>query len=421
MWGEQKSDAGTQLWIRDDIAKKLYPDCMTYDDCINLIHKKNGVIGDELMDIPLNSTEDIVELMRNIKNLKLTSGSKPVYAFGYAGADCWVPLARLGPEMMGYVGHNYTSSWNPKTKEIRLPITEDVVKEAALLQNQLIRENVIDPESLVHTDAQCKEKILNGQYAIAVLSAVMHPQTVNNTLESEGKPFRYRPLYTHVPAREGYEILRTLPNWGASLGILKAVKAEDIPQILNWINTQFTDEYEEIRYWGPKEEGLYTDNPDGTRTFKDDRYNKKLIYHEDVQVDKSEGMDLNASQVGFFSVKFRKDTKWDPMMYNHVKKYELGPGTSRKFEKGSEHIVEGILSPPYDAWSAEYAGLDSVTKYWSSRSQWEDPFKLTLAAKSDEEFNQKWQAAIDNLNSIVDVKQMCKDMTEIARNIKLVE
>lgn len=420
MWGTVQSEYGTQLWIRDDIAKMLYPDCMDYEDCMNLLEKKGAPIGDELVDIPINSTDDLVNLMKKIKDLNLTAGNKPVYAFGYAGADCWVPFARLGPEMMGYNGHTYTSSWNPKTKEIRLPLVEDVVKEAGLLQNQLIRENVIDPESLVHTDAQCKEKILNGQYAIAVLSAIMHPPTINDTLATNGREFRYRPLYTHVPAREGYELTRTMPSWGASIGILKAVSAEDIPQILNWINTQFTDEYEEIRYWGPPEAELYTDNPDGTRYFKNDKYNRLFINHESVEFDEDEKLGLNGT-VGLFSVKFRQDTKWDPMMYNHVKQYQLTSGTGGKFSADGPYAKKGILSPPDDAWSAEYAGLESVTKYWSSRSQWEEPFKITLAAKSDEEFEQKWQAAIDNLYSIVDVDAMCKEMTEIARGIELIE
>lgn len=421
MWGTQTTSVGTSLWIRDDIAQMLYPDAKSYDELMAILEERQELIGDELMDIPINTTEDLVNLFRNIKNLNLKVGDKPVYAFGYAGADCWVPLARLGPEMMGYRGHNYTSSWNPDTKEIRLPLVEDIVKEAALLQNQLVRENVIDPESLVHTDAQCKEKVLNGQYAVVVMSSIMHPPAANATLEQNGATFRYRPLYTSVAPAKGYEQTKEMPSWGASLGILKAVSAEDLPQILNWINTQFTDEYEEIRYWGPKEAGLYTDNSDGTRTFKNDKYNQKFIYHKDVTLEPEEETDLNASQVGLFSVKFRQETKWDPMMYNHIKEYQLVPETGGKFKKGSKYITEGILSPPANAWAAEYAGLDSVTKYWSNRSQWEEPLKVALAAKSDEEFEQKWQEAIDNLYSIVDVDQMCKEMTEIARNVKLIE
>lgn len=420
VWGTTNTSVSSYLWIRDDIAKMLYPDCMTYDEAVALLKEKGAPLGDELMDIPINTTDDLVTLMRKIKDLNLKEGNKPVYAFGYAGADCWVPLARLGPAMFGYNSHSYTASWNPETKKVRVPLVEPIVKEAALLQNQLLREGVIEPESLMHTDSQCKEKILNGQYAIAVLSAIMHPPTVNSTLEQNGKSFRYRPLLTNVQPPEGYEVTRTMPNWGASVGILKAVSAEDLPQILNWLNTQFTDEYEEVRYWGPKEADLYVDNADGTRTFKNDKYNQLYIYHKSVELTPEEKLGLNGS-VGMFSVKFRKDTKWDPMVYNHVKTYQLTPGAGIKFSKDSQYATEGILSPPAEAWSAEYAGLDSVTKYWSSRSQWEEKFKLALAAKSDEEFEQQWKSAVDNLYSIVDIDKMCDEMTEIANKIELIE
>ena len=421
VWGGGAATAtSTFLWIRDDIAKMLYPDCLSYDEAVALLEEKGAPLGDELVDIPINTTDDLVTLMRKIKDLNLTEGSKPVYPFGYAGADCWVPLARFGPALLGYNSHSYTASWNPDTKEVRVPLTEPIVKEAALLQNQMIREELIEPESLMHTDSQCKEKILNGQYAIAVLSAIMHPPTVNATLQQNGKSFRYRPLITNVQPPEGYEVTRTMPNWGASVGILKAVSAEDLPQILNWLNVQFTDEYEEIRYWGPKEAGLYVDNADGTRTFKNDKYNRMFMYHEEVELQPEEKLGLNGS-VGMFSIKFRQDTKWDPMVYNHIRNYQLTPGAGIKFSEDSKYAVDAILSPPAEAWSAEYAGLESVTKYWSSRSQWEEQFKLTLASKSDEEFEQRWQAAIDNLNSIVDIDKMCEEMTEIARGIELIE
>ncbi len=58
----------------------------------------------------------------------------------------------------------------------------------------MIRDNLIDPESLVHTDAQYKEKVLNGQYAIASLSSIEHPPFINAELEKNGASFRYRPF-----------------------------------------------------------------------------------------------------------------------------------------------------------------------------------------------------------------------------------
>lgn len=415
-WGEAvPSNIGTSLWIRDDILKMIYPDAMSYEDIMKLMEEK-GTIGDELYDVPLDSTEKIVDLMRKIKNLNLKAGEKQVYAFGYAGADCWVPFARLGPDLSGYVGHNYITSWNTEKNEIEIPLTGNVIKETAKLQNQLLREKVIDPESLMHTDAQCKEKILNGQYAMAVLSAVEHPPIINSNLESSGKKFHYRPLYTKVTPQKGYGVCKNNVSWGKSLGILKTVSADDLPQILNWINTQFTDEWEEVRYWGPKEAGLYEDKADGSRLFKNEELNKKYVYKQATNINQEDCYGLNDG-CGMFYVTFKTQSKWDPMIYNHKMSYVLVPESAGKLSPESKYKVDPVIAPPFNVWDAEYANLDSVVSFWSTRSQWEDPFKLTLVAKSDEEFEKKWKEAVDNLKSVADVDQMAKDMTKIAKEL----
>lgn len=419
LWGSKETEVGRWLWIRDDIAKMLYPNCMDYNEIISLIESSDEPIGDKLMDIPINSTSDLVKLFRDIKALNLKEGNKPVYAFGYSGADCWVPYARLGANMMGYNGHNYTSTWNAKKKEITLPLTEDIVHDGALIQNQLLREGVFDKESLIHTDAQCKEKVLGGRYATVVLSAIMDVQAANDTLTKNNKPFHYRPLYVNIPAAEGYEMNRKMPTWGATVGILKAVKAEDMPQILNWLNTQFTDEYEEVRFWGPKEAGLYEERSDGKRHYTNELLDKLMFGLTTEEIPKDQLTDLGKDTIGMFSIRFKQYSARDPQIVNKLNRKNLN--TSIKFPANSKYWTEGVLAPPCDAWSAEYASLESVTKYWSTRSKWEDPFKVALSATSDEDFETKWQAAIDSLNSVVDVKAMCKEMTDIARKIELVE
>ena len=81
------------------------------------MEEKNAPIGDYLCDVPINTTEDFVNLMKKIQDLNLTVGNKKVYPFGYVGSDCWTSLALLGGEMMGYRGHFYTSSWDPVNKK----------------------------------------------------------------------------------------------------------------------------------------------------------------------------------------------------------------------------------------------------------------------------------------------------------------
>lgn len=418
-WGTPYTDVGTNIWIRDDILKKIYPDALSYDDAMKLLEEKNAPIGDELMDVCINSKEDFIDLMKKIQSLNLTAGGKTVYPFGYTGTDCWVPLAQFGAQLFGYTGHNYTSSWDTKNDEICLPILKPIVKEAAKLQNQMLRDKLIDPESLINSAAVTKEKVLAGQYAMVCLAGVGHPPNLNATIASAGKEYRYRPLFTNIPRADGYETIVSEATWTRAVGILKTVKEEDIPQILNWMNVQFTEEFEEVRYWGPKEAGLYEDHEDGTRTFKDERFNKRFIYHDTTALATEDTLGIDGT-AGILSLKFMSESKWQPMFYNKVHSYQLvtGAGGGASFAVGSSYLTEPKIVPTYNAWAPEFADLEDVQEYWSSRSQWEEPFKTALAANSESEFEQKWKSAEDNLKSLIDVDKMTKEMTAAAKAFK---
>jgi len=407
---------GTDLWIRDDVLKMLYPEAKGWDELVDLMNEKNAPIGDELYDVPIESAEDLINLFKDIKNLNLKEGDNDVYAFGYSSTDCWVPFAQLGAQMGGYVGRDYITTWDTENEEIVLPLLGDVVKDVALMQNRLVREKVFDPESLVMQKSQVEEKVMNGEYAVVVLTSIGHPPTINEELAKEGKTFRYRPLYTNIPPLEGYGPVETPISWGESVGILKSVSEEDLPQVLNWMNVQFTDEWEDVRYWGPKEAGLYKENEDGTREFYNDELNKKYIRNEFSNISQEDcyGLDDNA---GLFSMKFMTSSKYRPREFNDVRALVLVPGAGGRLSIDSPLRTEVKKAPPFVIWSAEYANLETVSEFWSSRSRWEDNFKMTLAAKSDEEFEMKWNDAVENLKSITDVELMAKQMTEIARDL----
>jgi len=407
---------GTSLWIRDDILKMLYPEAKTWDELNEILKESEEPIGDVVYDVPLETTEDIVKLFRDIDNLNLTENGEKVYAFGYSSVDCWDPFTQLGSQLSGYVGRNYITTWDTEKQEIVIPLLEDVVHDTALLQNQLIREGVFDSESLLCSTKQYKEKLLNGEYAVSVLSSITHPPTVNEELEKAGKEFRYRPLYTNVKPLKGYEPVKTKTSWGSSVGILTSVSEEDLPQILNWMNIQFTEEWEEVRYWGPEEAGLYIENEDGSREFKNDELNKRYIRNEFSSLPETEryGLDDNA---GLFFMKFMTESKWVPKQFNKESVSALVPEGGGRFAPDSKYRTEIKEAPLFNVWDAEYANLKTVQEFWSSRSEWESPFRSTLVAKSDEEFEEQWNAAVENLKSTVDVETMLSDMTEIAKNM----
>ena len=414
------SDETRAIFIRDDIAKMVYPTAKNWDEIVELIVERNEPIGDELYDIPINTPEDYQKLLYDIKGLNLVSQGKPVYAFGYDGGDNWTALSYLGGDMMGYATHFYSSSWNPVTKEIRLPILEPIVREAARIQNKMVIDKVIDPESLIHTTEMFNEKILNGQYAVAALNVAGGIQSVNDQLEKAGKPFRYRPLYSSVENKPEYKAGKQPEIWGASMGFLKTLSEEEFIQALNWLNVQSSDEFESVFWWGPEEAGLYTEDANGKRTYTDERFTERLLNGNTAALPTNETKGLgqqSAAGMIYPSVIGNAYFRWSPVIYN--KKFTLTPysynNKALAFPADSKHSTDLELFPPCEVWSSEYAVIPEVVTYWGAREQWEQPFKIALSAGSTSEFEQKWDEAVTNLNRIVDTNEICRKMTDIAK------
>lgn len=408
------------IWIRDDIAKQLYPNAKSWAEICSLIEETQKPVGDELFDIPINTTQDYVDLMYKIRDMNLTENGKPVYAFGYDGGDNWTGLCYLGGDMMGYATHFYTASWNPVTEEMRVPLTEPIVKDAAKLQNQMVIDKVIDPESLVHTNTMYKEKVLNGQYVIAALGTAGGANKVNEQLEKAGKSYRYRPLYSSVPNRPEYAAGKQPKLWVSSMGFLKTLSEDELIQALNWFNLCLSDEYEEIYWWGPKEAGMYTEDENGVRTYTDDRFTQRFLYGNDSALPSEECMGIGRlSDVGLLypSAINISQSRWSPVVMH--KSFHLTPYNysfkGLRFLDDSPHVTDLKEFPSSDVWSPGFSEIPEVVKFWGNREQWEQPFKIAVSAESPEKFEEKWAEALANLARIVDVDEMCKKMTQVAK------
>lgn len=407
------------LWVRDDILKTVYPETKTYDELVTLLEEKKEPIGEELLDVPIYSSDEFIDFMYKVKDMKLTENGKAVYAFGYDGGDNWGALCWLGADMYGYKGHYYTGTWNDKLQKIEVPLVKDVMKTAVKTQNQMVADEVIDPESLAQTSAMYTEKAMNGQYAIVPLSVLgISAQEFNKQLAERGVNYRYRPFITQVKTMEEYGAYTEERLWGESLCILNTLSEQELYQVLNWINVQFTDEYEEVFNWGPKEAGLYKDNEDGTRTFVDERFNKYFIEKDSSALTKEETMGLGGAKytvVGLFSVRPTYYSQYTPDVYNRHVVLTPEQGSGFKFKSDSEHVKNVKKYPPCQVWSSLYADIPEVVDFWGERDQWENDFKLVFAAAPGEEFEKKWNEAVKNVNEIVDVAKMEEEMTKIAK------
>lgn len=417
--------AAGSLFIRDDILKMMVPEAKDYDELVALLDEKQEAIGEYMLDIPIYSTQDYIDFMYKIKELGLKENGKTVYAFGYSGGDLWESLTYLGGEMYGYKTHAYTGTWNFETKSVEIPIVKDIVKQAAKTQNQMLADRVIDPESLAQTLSQFEQKVLGGQYAICAAQMLGDITSVNKQLEDAGKGYRFIPFWTQVPAANGYEAHKEENLFNASLCFTNKLSEEQLIKALQWIDVQYTDEFEEIKFWGPEEAGLYKENEDGTRTFTDERFTKYFIENDKTALTPEETMGLQGPteqgyQIGgLFGVRptyIVAASKWSPEIMTKYEKYTASCSSGFKFPHTSEHVQNVKLSPPASPWAAEFTEIPEVVEYWAARGQWEDFFKTTLASDV-EDFDKNWQEATDKLNKIVNIDEMTEKMTAAVQHI----
>ena len=409
----QSSDETFGIYVRDDILKKIYPEAKTWAEIEKL---NNGEpLADELFDVPINTTEDYIDFMYKLKDTDAKSlNGKTVYPFGYSGTDNWEALCYLGGDMYGYATHYYTSSWNPVDEKIRLPLTESIVKEAAKTQNKMVLDKVIDPESLVHTNTLFKEKVMNGQYAMCALGSAGGISEVNTALASNKAPFRYRPLLVNVPNKPEYAAGKHSSEFIGSICFTKSLSESELIQMLNWLNVCYSEEFDEIYHWGRPEDGLYTEDENGKRTFKDERFKKRFEEGDKSALDDSETKGIGVSNGEWYSVAVpAAHTPYAPAIKNRSFKMTTSMAVTR-FKNGSEHLNIPEY-PTYNVWEPTFANIDEVVTFWAKRQTWENAFALALAAKSQEEFDTKWQSAIDTLNGIANTQTMCEKMTEATK------
>ena len=409
------------MFIRDDILKTIYPEAKSFDELKTIIDEKGKVSAEDMLDIPIKTTEEFVDFMYKIKGLGLKEGESDVYAFGYHGGDNWPALSVLGPMMMGYQNYYYLTYWNDASKEMRFGYAEPIFREAAKIQNKMLRDKVIDPESLVHSQAQWVQKTKAGRYAI-YLSWAVNPDALNTQLEKQGKTYRYRPFMVNVPNRPEFPNYVEPPIWGNTVGILKTVKEAELPQVLNYIDYFFTEDFEKSYYWGPEEAGMYEALSDGTMKFKDDTFQKHFVEVAqngsggsggEALLKPEEQKGLQVLNVRYFGFWVNNLSKWHPVLLNKKETYSLN-GNGFKFNLDSPHVTSLKVFPPCQLWSPEYANIPIVQKFWQVRNSWEDPFKVSLTASSDVQFEKMWDEAIKTLKD-TGLEELLREMNKVAK------
>lgn len=393
------------IWVRDDLLKKLYPEAKTQDEIDALFVEKGGKFSrEDIYDVPLKTTEDFTKLLYDMHNLikteNITENGKPVevsYAFG--GQDNWGTLAVLA-NLYGRMpkGSNYFTYFDKETQQIEFMFQQPFFKNIVQDFNKLVRDKVMDPNSLVENNAMHLEKINNGQYAVAYL----YDQPDENVMKAAGKSYRYRKVFLDSPVNTA-KFISPMAGVKNNIGVVifkDSVKEEDLPQVVRFLDYMVSEIGEKMYTWGPKSAGLF-DEVDGKRVFKDKELEDAMVYNKD----NGKSLHYNLANTRLASTNvygsgwpYYPTYMWGGSNVSPFYSYErvLSPSEARNFfDPGNlpnnSYSDLGIpINNDMQIWNF-FGVVPESDQFWKGRDAFEKALTKTLAARDDAHFEELWK------------------------------
>lgn len=262
-------------WFRDDILKQVYPQAKTEKELKELALSKGGEItAEDIMDIPMNNLDDLLTYMRAVKDLGLVENGKPIipghihkevsmdamrWSLYTAANFYWGETAGVVPETRTYIDYSFAPGW----------------KEYLRFINTAFNEGLFGQEYFTQKMDQADAKIVNGEYAIINWWSPVDGN--RDKVKQEGTQdygWRLYPIFD-VPLLQEYQdrretclVIRNISN--AKAFNASKVTEDMIPQLLNWLDWNYSEEAQILRFWGTP--NMYTgegENRRFTEEFKD--------------------------------------------------------------------------------------------------------------------------------------------------------
>lgn len=400
-------DGAPTLLIRDDILKMLYPNAKTEDEIEKLYMEKGSFTKEDLYDVPLKSQDDVVKLLYDIQNLiktkNLKENGKPLeVTFGFGGQDNWFAFAGLLPALNRIpTQNNYFTYYDKEAGSIQFMFQQGYFKDTAKLFNKLVRDGIMDKNSLLENNASHLEKLNNGQYAVA------YTQWPDETvLKAAGKTFRYRALWIDSEINTK-KYLAPLSPINCSIGVVvfkDKVAQEDLPQVVRYLDYLMSDVGEKMYTWGPKSAGLF-DEVNGKRVFKDKDLEEAMVFGKDNG--KALSYNLTNQRIGSLGTygnawPYYATYMWGGSNLSPVYAYEkvrnaadgknfFNPGN---LPNNAYNDLGQNVAKDHQIWSY-FGAIPSVDKFWKGRDAFEKALVKTLAAKDDAQFEQLYKSFSD--------------------------
>ena len=386
--GEPSSPYG-YVYVRDDVLKQIYPDAKSCKE-LEEIYKANGKFEiEDLFDVPLENSQDFVDMLYKINDLKLTENGKPLYTtFTHNGNDNWPVVVGLGG-IFGHVGTpglsdvTYFTYWDKETKSVQATIKQQWFKDILKQYNQLVRDDVAAKEALVDTNNIFTEKLNSGRYIVTYGHLVPSEEIMKD------KPYGYRRVYVKQKINtDKFAYFDGDPTTYNKLSFFnKRLTEQDMIQVVKMLDFICSDPGQKLGYWGPKKAGLFTESEDGKLKFTDSAVEAEVI--ADMRAEAQLKYNLQGmAWPGMFGV---SASKYTPKL-----QYADNQTWRQAFAAGYFDPLE--ITPGKSALIFQPESLGAVPdakKFWQAREGFENAMVKVFAAANDAEFETQYNALID--------------------------
>ena len=378
------------FYMRDDILKQLYPQAHTVAELKEIYNKNGSFTKEEILDVPINSPDEFIDLLYRIKDLNLKDGDAEVYPmFTHVGADNWPVLVQLGG-MFGYAtatpgeNPNYFSYWDMEEGKILPTFKQPWFKDILKMYNKLIRDEVCSPEALVDTKQLFDEKLNNGRYIVCYGSYCPSDANINGD-------FRYRKVFCNFTSADESKYLFAqydYTQFDRYSFFKNSVSEEQLVQILQMFEFVASNAGQKLMFWGPKSEGWYTEYEDGTLTYKDEQVKKEMLFSAENGTETIEPMGLAVTWPSKVKI---GTTKYVPKaMYSDEMKRWTTEYNGSRIKK--QVLVPSNVPNVYNRKVLET--IPEMKRFWDSRNGFEDALLKVFAAQDDEEFEKLYNTMV---------------------------
>lgn len=302
------------VWVRDDILKTIYPQAKSEAELIKLWNDKGGKLTlEDVMDTPLTTPDAFYDYLKKVKELNLKVDNNPVIPAhltldNSAGAFMWSTFSWPGFWWSDAADTPYDANRGLFTEFTHTPEWKAWIQ----FNNKCFNEGLFGQEMFIQKDEQKAAKMINGEYAVMNWWAPVGDARAKAKEAGRTYGWRLVPIFM-IPLKTQYQDISTTAytvanSWGAKSFNPKTMTDDKIPQLLNWLDWNYSEEAMNLRTWGVPE--FYTGEGEARR-FKPEY---KAI-EQYMLTGKQDPNGKDGIYYGMISLKLNDRTIWNHEVY----------------------------------------------------------------------------------------------------------